>query len=220
MLAMKAVVPSADNSHGGGPAADFDALHAESPSLPRATSLTPEMVTTTVPSAAHRERAGIAAAVARIAQRVHVCAVIELLAAGQDRLDLQPAQVVRHQQAPVDVVADRVGQIVEHLVRDDQHLAAWTDAEAANVVAGNLADGCRRERLCIDDAQACPPNASATSSLPGTGSKSCARGANGRSMTRLILGPSESSATNVSRRDQSEAMVACLPSGATRIETG
>ena len=49
--------------------------------------------------------------------------VVELLAAGQDRIDLEPAEVVRHQESPVDIVLDRMGQVVEHLMRDDQHLA-------------------------------------------------------------------------------------------------
>ena len=70
----------------------------------------------------------------RLAQGVHMRSVIKPVAAGQHRIDLEPAQVVRHEQAPVNVVVIGLRQIVEHLVSDDKHLTVRRDTEPTDIV--------------------------------------------------------------------------------------
>ena len=138
--------------------------------------------------------------------------VIEVALAGRARRRARAIEVVRHQEAPVDVVANRVGQLVEHLVGDEQHLLRQ-EAQPADVVRRHVAERFDLAGRRIDHRELSAERIGYDQALRLT-EPTCSRGANGRSTSSISatgLGVDRQLTTD-SRRDQSEATNARRPS--------
>ena len=72
-----------------------------------------------------------------LTNRVHVTVLVEVVALTPKDRKIQPPQIVAHQQAPMDIVPDGMGETIEHLVTDDQALTIQGYRQALHFVGWN-----------------------------------------------------------------------------------
>ena len=77
---------------------------------------------------------------------MHVSTCVEVRTACQYIVQLEPTQVVGHQQPPVHIVAHGMGQLVQHLVGDQQHPAIRTDSQPSYVMTWKSSNTINRDR--------------------------------------------------------------------------